>query len=265
VRLLLILAFAITASAADSGYRLFPGDRIAIEVFGHPDLQVSALVPAAGDIPFPLIGAIAGAAGRTPEDIAAEVTRRLADGYVRNPSVQVQLREYAARIVSVIGAVKNPGAAKLDPLRPSSALQAIGAAGGFEEDADRLAATVVRDDPDHPGRKLALPLPRTEAPEQDIALQHGDVIVVPRADRIYVLGQVNYPRAVAMPAHEALTVSKAVSLAGGFGRYAKETAVQVVRRGEQPAAVDVQAVLAGKATDPELRAGDTVFVPESRF
>jgi protein involved in polysaccharide export with SLBB domain len=70
---------------------------------------------------------------------------------------------------------------------------------------------------------------------------------------------------VPVPADEHLTVSKAISLAGGFGRFARETSVQLVRRGEQPVVVDVQAVLAGRAEDPVLRAGDTVFVPESRF
>jgi len=82
-----------------------------------------------------------------------------------------------------------------------------------------------------------------------------------------VLGQVQYPRAVPIPAREVLTVSKAISLAGGFGRFAKDSRVQLLRRGAQPATVDVRAVLASEAgaSDPELRAGDTIFVPESRF
>lgn len=255
------------APAVTAGYILFPGDLIRITVYGHDDLQVDARVPAGGDITFPLIGAVAAVAGRTPEQVATEVTTRLADGYIRTPSVQVQVREYGPRIVSVIGAVKTPGPVKLDPLRPTSALQAVGAAGGFDEDADRAGAQVVRDDPAKAGAKLTLPLPATDAPQQDVELVHGDVIVVPRADRIFVLGQVQYPRAVPLPSREVLTVSKAISLAGGFGRYAKDSRVQLVRRGAQPQIVDVRAVLDGdkNASDPELKAGDTVFVPESRF
>lgn len=248
-------------------YLLFPGDRILIDVYGHADLQVDARVPAGGEITFPLIGTVGKVAGRSPEVVAAEIRDRLADGFIRDPSVQIQVREYGPRMVWVIGAVKIPGAVKLDPLRRSSAIQAIGAAGGFDEDADRGSAQVVRDQADKPGGKVAIPLPAVDAPEADVELKHGDVVVVPRADRIFVLGQVQYPRAVPLPTREVLTVSKAISLAGGFNRFAKDTRVQLVRRGEQPRVVDVQAVLAGKADaeDPELKAGDTVFVPESRF
>ncbi len=262
-----LLCLAALGAADTAGYHLFPGDLIRIEVYGHADLQVDARVPAGGETTFPLIGNLAGVAGRTPEALAAEIGNRLADGYIRNPSVTVQVREYGPRNVSVVGAVRAPGVVKLDPVQPSSAMQAIGAAGGLDEDADRSAAQVIRDDRLHPGNKISLPLPNGDAAQPDLLLEHGDLVVVPRADRIFVLGQVAYPRAVPLPTRERLTVSKAISLGGGFGRYARERAVQLVRRGEQPVTVDVRAVLDGSrdATDPELRAGDTVFVPESRF
>lgn len=254
-------------SAADGSYRLFPGDLVHIEVFGHADLAVDARIPAGGDITFPLIGALANVSGRSPETLSAEITTRLADGYIRNPSVTVQVREYGPRTAWVVGAVKIPGQIKLDPLRANGAMQAIGAAGGFDEDADRGAAQVMRDDVVHPGNKIAVPIPAIEMPDQDVVLAHGDVVVVPRADRIFVLGQVQYPRAVPIPSREKLTVSKAISLAGGFGRFARENKVQLVRRGQQPLVIDVRAALDGDkdAIDPQLQAGDTVFVPESRF
>lgn len=271
VRLCLLLLIGLLAAAEvpppPQGYRIFPGDLIAIAVFGHADLQVEARVPVGGELSFPLIGSLAGVVGRTPEALAQEITTRLADGYVRNPSVQVQVREYGARTAWVVGAVRSPGVIRLDPLLPASALQAIGAAGGFEDDADRSAVQVVSDDPAKPGAKRSLPLPPGEAGGAEVPLRHGDVIVVPRADRIFVLGQVANPRAVPVPARETLTVSKAISLAGGFARFAKESRVQVVRAGAQPVTVDVRAVLDGdkEAADPPLKAGDTVFVPESRF
>jgi polysaccharide export outer membrane protein len=264
----LLVAFASAGEVpAPGGYALFPGDLIRIEVYGHTDLTAEARVPASGEVTFPLIGSIAGVAGRSPEQIAAEITTRLADGFIRNPSVQVQVREYSARTASVIGAVKTPGPVRLDPLRPVSALQAVGAAGGFDEDADRGAAQLIRDDPARPGTKLAIPLPADDTVDSSLVMRHGDVIVVLRANRIFVLGQVQSPRAVPMPTNEPLTVSKAISLAGGFGRFAKEGNVQLLRRDALPQTVDVHAILGGdrNIADPVLRAGDTVFVPESRF
>lgn len=270
-RLLALLLCALGVAAGESkavpGYRLFAGDLVRIEVYGHPDLLLETRLAAGGELAYPLIGALGQVVGRSPEEVAAEITRRLADGYIRNPSVQVLVQAFGARTAWVVGAVKSPGTVNLDPLRPASAQQAIGSAGGFDEDADRAAAQVMRDDPARPGGKIALPLPALDAPQQDVQLMHGDVVVVPKADRIFVLGQVQYPRAIPLPAREVLTVSKAISLAGGFGRYAKDSKVQLVRRGAQPQIVDVRAALDGEkdAVDPELRAGDTVFVPESRF
>jgi len=267
VFILLLATVIATVAAADGAYRLFPGDLVRIEVFGHADLQIEARIPNGGDINFPLIGILAQVAGKSPETLAAEITARLADGYIRNPSVTVQVREYGPRHAWVVGAVKGAGQIKLDPLRTTTAQQAIGAAGGIDEDADRAGTMVMRDDPAKPGTKLAIPVETPEAAKADVLLEHGDVIVVPRADRVYVLGQVQYPRAVPLPSNDVLTVSKAISIAGGFGRFAKDNKVQLVRRGSQPQTIDVRAVLAGEkdAVDPLLKAGDTLFVPESRF
>lgn len=253
------------APATVAGYRLFPGDLVHIEVFGHPDLLVEARVPSDGGITFPLIGLLARPAGRTVDTLSAEITTRLADGFIRDPSVTVQVREYGQRNAWVVGAVRTPGSVRLDPLRPTTALQAIGTAGGFNEDADRQASQVVRDDQANPGRTLSFAL--TADSGANLQLQHGDVIVVPRADRIFVLGEVQAPQAIPVPSREILTVSKSISLAGGFARFAKESRVQLVRPGQPAVTVDVRAVLDGNAgvADPQVHAGDTVFVPESRF
>lgn len=250
---------------ADNGYKLFPGDLVRIEVYNHPDLLIETRIASEGEIAFPLIGSIRNVPGRTLANLEAEIARRLGDGYIRSPSVVTSLREFGPRQASVVGAVKNSGNIPLDPLRPTTVQQAIGAAGGFSDDADQGSAMLVRDDPKNPGSKETIAV-AGQAGGADLTLVHGDMVIIPRADRVFVLGQVQMPRAVSIPAHEHITVSKAISLAGGFGRYAKDSKVQLMRRGEAPRQVDVRAVLDGTAAeDPELRAGDTIFVPESRF
>ena len=248
------------------GYQLFPGDRISVQVFGHPDLTVDARVPQAGGVTFPLIGVLDQLAGRTPQALADLIATRLADGFVRSPSVTVQVVEYGSRRAVVMGAVRTPGPIPLDPLRPSGAWQAIGTAGGFEDDADQMAVVVLRED----ALQGRVPLRQAMAgtlPASGDVLINGDIVIVPRTDRIYVLGEVNTPRALPMPAGEVLSVSKAISMAGGFARFAKDARVQLLRRDAPPVTVNVRAVLDGdkNATDPPLRAGDTVFVPESRY
>lgn len=254
---------AATPTAA--GYHLYPGDLLHIQVFDNPDLETEIRVPDSGTISYPLIGAVQNLVGRTVEDFSNEVARRLMSGYLRQAVVTVTVKEYGKRTATVMGSVNKPGQVELDPLRVTTAMQAIGAAGDFTDDANRAGSLVMRDN----GR-VALPVPHGTKPEdlaQDIVLEPGDIIIVPRLDRVFILGQVTKPGAVNLPSQEPLTVSKAVSLAGGFDKYAKKEHVQLIRAGQKVTDVDVAKILNGDThtNDPILQAGDTVYVPESRF
>jgi protein involved in polysaccharide export with SLBB domain len=101
----------------------------------------------------------------------------------------------------------------------------------------------------------------------DVVLQPNDTVIVPRLDRVYIIGQVNHPGAVSLPSQDKLTVSKAVSLAGGFDHYAREGSVQLLRTGVPVQTIDVAAILNGDNSkeDPRLAPGDTVFVPQRRY
>ncbi len=264
---------ASAATAAKSGnpldYRLAPGDVLLVEVFGHPDLTVTVPVPISGRAPFPLIGDVDGLLGRGQADLAAELRARLQDGYLTEAIVTITIKEFGPRIAYVMGSVQRPEAIKLNPFVPLTALQAVSSAGGFLPEANRSAALVIRDDATHPTLKQALPVPSSDSPDAisaDVVLQPGDFVIVPRLDRVFIIGQVKIPGAINLPSHERLTVSKAISIAGGFDRFGRQDSVQVVRNGAASVVVDVKAVLEGKkADDVELKPGDTVYVPEARF
>jgi len=260
----------VVPPAAISGYHLYPGDLLVVRVFDQPDLSYSIRIPPTGSITVPLIGSVDGLIGKTVEAMAAEIAKRLADGFIRNPQVTISIGEFGQRSMTVIGAVTKPGEQVLDPLAPTSAMQAIGKAGGFLDSANRHSAQLVRMDPARPGQRLFLPLPASNSPAAlatDIPLQPGDMIVVPSLDRVYVIGMVQKPGAVPLPATEPLTVSKAISLTGGFDKFARQSDVQVIRAGKRVEVVDMRAVLTGGkgAHDPRLEPGDTIFVPESRL
>jgi polysaccharide export outer membrane protein len=257
-----------TASLRD--YTLYPGDLLKIEVFDHLDLTTTLRVPANGVIGFPLIGEIKGVVGRTIDQFSSEIARRLLDGYIRQAVVTATVVEFSPRFIYVMGNVAKPSNIPLSPFATLTAMQAIGQAGGFLEDANRAAAQVIRDDPASPGGKIGLAVPGSDKADSlvgDIELKANDIIIVPRLDRVYIIGQVGKPGAVNLPSQEVLTVSKAVSLAGGFATYAKQSEVQLMRAGKRVQAVDVRAILTGdtKLDDPVLKPGDTVYVPESRF
>lgn len=258
-------------AAAPPEYSLYPGDVLRITVYDNPDLTTDVVVPAAGGtVPFPLIGRVENLDRMTAGALAADIQKRLLDGYLRRAEVSISVRAFVPRTVSLMGSVERTLVIALDPLRPTTAVQAIAQAGGFREDADRRRSVVLRADPAAPARLVSIPVPpvgRNGPDGPDVVLQPNDIILIPRLDRAYVLGQVGAPGAVSIPSEERLTVSKAVSLAGGFSRFAKQSEVQLIRSGKPVLVVDVRAVLSGdrKAEDPELGPGDTVFVPESRL
>jgi polysaccharide biosynthesis/export protein len=264
-------ADAVPAAAATPvvGYKLYPGDLLHIQVFDNPDLETDIRVPDTGTITFPLIGQVKELVGRTVEDFTNELSRRLMDGYLRQAVVTITVKDFGKRLATVMGSVMHPGPVSLDPLRVTTAMQAIGEAGGFSDDANRIGAMVIRDDL-HTHEKVALQVPKGDKPSdliKDIVLEPGDIIIVPRLDRVFILGQVTKPGAVNLPSQEPLTVSKAVSLAGGFDKFAKQSNVQLIRTGQKVQEVDVRKILTGdsREEDPKLNPGDTVYVPESRF
>lgn len=266
---LMLAATALAAETASppASYQLFPGDLVDVRVFAQPDLSTPIRVPRNGGVDFPLIGSLEPVAGRTVQELTAEIARRLKEGYLREPAVSATVTQFGSRQVYVMGAVARPTDLEINPLGTLSAMQAIGQAGGFAADANRPGAHILRDAGDG-GERQVLPLALgADAGAGDPTLQPGDVVVVPRLDRVYVLGQVARPGPFPLPEEGPLTVSKAISTAGGFERFAKQSNVQVMRDGRRLAVIDLRKVLKGQDADKDLvlEPGDTVFVPESRF
>lgn len=262
-----------TPSAQAAGdYRLTPGDLVRFEVFNQPDLTVTTRVPESGGFAFPLIGDLADVVGRPVAQVVTEIKTRLEADYLRHAQVTASIVEMAPRTIYVLGSVANQNAIPLPPYARTTAMQAIGQAGGFLPDADLNGVVVIRDDAQHPGVKISLPVLAAAQPDRltnDIVLQPGDMINVPRlgVQRVYVTGKVRNSGAFTIPANEQLTVSKAITLAGGFEQFARRDQVQLIRVGERMQVINVQGILSGEITLPEptLGAGDTINVPDSRF
>lgn len=87
-------------------YLLDSGDRLRINVFGQENLTNSYSVDDSGKIAMPLIGTV-NARGRTPRQLEQDIARQLADGFLRNPSITVEVETY--RPFFILGEVKNPG------------------------------------------------------------------------------------------------------------------------------------------------------------
>ena len=92
--------------AYDTAYRLDAGDKLRVVVYGQEGLTNTYAIDAGGSITMPLIGAVP-ARGRTPAGLATEISGRLRNGYIREPSVAVEIEAY--RPFFILGEVAAPG------------------------------------------------------------------------------------------------------------------------------------------------------------
>ena len=103
----------------------------------------------------------------------------------------------------------------------------------------------------------------------NIVLQAGDVVTVPHAGIVYVLGAVNRPGGfVVANDRTQLTTLKVLSLAGGLTRIAKLDHAVIIRKddnGKQTESeIDLKKVLARQTEDVTMRASDILYIPDDR-
>ena len=134
-------AAAPVSASHDSAYRLDAGDKLRVVVFGQEGLTNTYAIDAGGSITMPLIGAVP-ARGRTPSSLAAEISAKLRNGYIREPSVAVEIEAY--RPFFILGEVAAPGQY---PYVPNMTIEsAVAIAGGFSPRARRDVVTLTHTD-----------------------------------------------------------------------------------------------------------------------
>ena len=131
----------------DSSYHLDAGDKLRVVVYGQEGLTNSYAIDAGGSITMPLIGAVP-ARGRTTAGLAGEIAARLRNGYIREPSVAVEIEAY--RPFFILGEVAAPGQY---PYVPNMTVEsAVAIAGGFGPRAKRDSVTLTHSDASGSGR-----------------------------------------------------------------------------------------------------------------
>ncbi|MET0374246.1 MAG: polysaccharide biosynthesis/export family protein [Rhizorhabdus sp.] len=120
-----------TVSLTDfTTYRIGPRDELIIDVLGAPDLSRTGEVDAAGGISLPIVGTVP-AGGKTPSEVSELIATRLRGRYVNDPMVSVSIKKAAGQMVSVDGAVREPG--KYPVVGGMTLQEAIASAKGAED------------------------------------------------------------------------------------------------------------------------------------
>ena len=272
-RLLLAIGLLVTSAdrhlSAQSGadYLIGPQDVLLIQVYDQPDLGGKYTVEADGTFSFPMIGRVK-AGSLTLRGFERELKVRLADGYFRSPQVTVAVEQYRSQRVFVMGEVRQPGPVALTG--GMTLIEALARAGSTlatssgEVSIVRPGRPNGEGGPSLPGQDAATELFRANIHDlqggslsQNIELHDGDTIFVPRAELVYVFGEVKNPGGYAV--QKSTTVLQALSLAGGLTEHGAMNRVQVVRivKGQK---IETRV----KLTDL-VRPEDTIMVPQRYF
>jgi polysaccharide biosynthesis/export protein len=148
----------------DVAYRLDAGDKLRVVVYGQEGLTNTYAIDAGGSITMPLIGSVP-ARGRTPAGLASEISAKLRNGYIRDPSVAVEIESY--RPFFILGEVAAPGQY---PYVPNMSVEsAVAIAGGFSPRARRDSVTLTHTDSSG-SMRVVVPL--------GTALGPGDTVLV---------------------------------------------------------------------------------------
>ncbi len=267
-------------SQVRSTYLLGPDDQL--EISG-PELSELANKPVRidgdGDIQVPLGGRVH-VSGLTAQQTEKELNKVLSK-YIRDPQIVVSIAEVRSQPVSILGAVNAPGVHQVQGHK--TLLEMLALAGGIRPDAGysvRITRQV---------EWGCLPLPKTELdasgrftvaelnlkkimeaknPEENIQIFPHDVISVPKAEMVYVIGEVKRSGGFVLGEHQSISVLQVLSLAEGLNTTADARHARILRLNRdadkrEEMAVDVKDVLNGKKADVALRGDDILFIPGS--
>jgi polysaccharide export outer membrane protein len=256
-----------SVSGAATDYIIGPQDVLEITVWDNKDLSGRVSVSLEGYITYQLVGKVR-AAGLSAGEVANKITLLLADGYIVNPQVAVEVVEYKSQKVFIIGEAVKSGTYYLT--KETTIVEAISMAGGPTKDADRevivvrpkmAAAGGAPASPVDPGEGEQIKADLRSALEgdlsQNIIVRSGDSIFIPKAKTFFIMGEVSNPGEYKLD--RGTTVRKAISLSGGATDTAsigRTKVIRVVGDKEVESSIDL---------DEPVLPNDTIVVPESIF
>jgi polysaccharide export outer membrane protein len=264
---------------APADYILGADDQITLSTPEADELNAKVMrIEGNGSITIPLIGTMK-AAGLTPAQLSAEISKRLEKFYLK-PQVVVSVTEYRSQPVSVFGAVNTPGVQQVQGRK--TLIEMLSLAGGPRQDAGPTVIVTRRmehgplpvegatTDPSGQFSTAEIDLKSitsAQRPQDNIPVKPNDVISVPRAHMVYVIGEVQRSGGFILNEREGVSVIQALSLAGGMKTTAAPKNARILRRDETGPAegtpIDLKALLSGKERDRILQPDEILYVPDS--
>ncbi len=274
----LMMSVLSAKRTSSKDYRIGPDDLIEVNVFEDEKLNKTVRVSSQGNVSLPLIGVLR-VKGLTGSEMEKEIRDLLAEKYLQDPHVSIFIKEYHNQRISMMGAVTKPGV--YDVTGEKTVLDLLSLAGGIRDDAGKMLFLIRPPSMDGDGSKKGKE-PEAESAKTftaeleellikgdlslNFTLEHGDVINIPPAGKVFVGGLVQRPGGFTMD--KAMTLSQAIAVAGGMSTKADGTETRIFRysgRGDQKEVLtfNAYAIEKGQTSDPYLQENDVIFVPRS--
>jgi polysaccharide export outer membrane protein len=243
-------------------YLVGPQDLLAVSVQGVAELTRDVIVDQDGTFDFPYIGRI-NAGGKGVRAIEAEIKGKLSPRYLLNPIVNVDVKAFRSQVVYVFGAVVRPGSVRI---AGNATLMSVLAEAGFSTKSGSVI-TITRWPKGTKASGPAANAPNAETIKvnrkelefgsaQSIALQDGDTISVPEAEKYTITGYVRSPGVFEIDGE--LSVLQALAIAGGVTEQGASNRIEIQRPGVAKPIKNV------KMTDL-VKPGDIITVPRKRI
>jgi len=247
-------------------------DLIGITVYDSPELTKTVRVSAQGDIRMPMVEHHIRAAGLFPEELEKAIAAALVRDHVLvDPVVTVSIVEYQSHPITVVGAVRTP--VVFQAVGSVTLLDAVSRAGGIAENAGvEILVTHQAAGGDDKSTALTDSVPVSSlldpnAPAANLKLQAGDIVRVPVAGQIYIVGNVNRPGPFFMSDGSESGILKAMALSGGLAPFSSHTAYiyrfENGQRERTEILVQLNKIMKRKSPDIPLLAGDILYVPDA--
>ncbi|HEY3268691.1 MAG TPA: SLBB domain-containing protein [Armatimonadota bacterium] len=256
-----LLAVLLVSTGHASTYGIRQDDVLTISVYGHDELTRDVAVLDDGAFTFPIAGNIS-AVGKTTDDVAAEVARRL-ETDMNSPRVTVSVKQSTRQRVYISGSVAKSGSYELKPgWRVSNV---IAEAGGLTTRPDLARTTVVRGQNTLDVNLNAVFVNNIR--DSDEVLQPDDLVqIAPDTNVVHIIGQARNPGDYQLKNH--FGVLEALAVCGGVTERAALSRAQIMR-GSVAIPVDIKRAMADASAkeNVELKSGDTLIIPanESRI
>jgi len=244
-------------------YQIGPQDALKITVYDADALNGDYRVDNDGFISFALLGRVA-VGGLTLQEVQERLRAQLANGYIRDPQVRVDIQEYKSQSIFVSGEVRSP--AELRMTGGMTLLKALAQAGSPMSSASSLLTIARQKKPGapaaHAGEDVSdvitvnwrdLQVGKTA----DIALQDGDVIFVPKAQTFYIQGYVRNGGSYVL--EPGTTVEQAIALAGGLTDRGSNRGIKATRL------VDGKTVEVALSLSDRVQPGDVISIKQRLF